>query len=98
MRDLPSGTEIGGAYVVEVPISSGGMGAVYRARRVSDGALVAIKQPLEERNAMRFQIEARLLARLRHPRVVRVLDHVKFEDGHVLVMDLVRGPSPIIEP
>ena len=67
MKDLAPGTEIGSEYVIEVPISSGGMGAVYRARRVGDGALVAIKQPLEERNALRFQIEARLLARLLAP-------------------------------
>src|SRR5215207_4554774 len=70
------------------------MGAVYRARRVRDGELVAVEQPLEQRNALRFQIEARLLARLRHPRVVRVLDHVASEEfGGVLVMELVRGPT-----
>jgi len=93
VRALPTGTEIGNSYVIEAPISVGGMGAVYRARRISDGAGVAIKHPLEERNALRFQIEARLLARLRHPRVVRVLDHVASEHGDVLVMELVRGPS-----
>ena len=94
MKVLAAGTEIGNEYVIEAPISTGGMGAVYRARRISDGALVAVKQPLEERNALRFQIEARLLARLRHPRVVRVLDHVASEEhGGVLVMELVRGPT-----
>ena len=94
MKVLEPGASIGKEYVIEAPISSGGMGAVYRARRISDGALVAVKQPLEERNALRFQIEGRLLARLRHPRVVRVLDHVASEEhGGVLVMDLVRGPT-----
>jgi hypothetical protein len=93
VRALPAGTEIGKSYVIEAPISSGGMGAVYRARRLWDDTPVAIKHPLEERNALRFQIEARLLARLRHPRVVRVLDHVASEHGDVLVMELVRGPS-----
>ena len=72
VKELAPGTEIGGAYVIEAPISTGGMGAVHRARRVSDGAPVAIKQPLLERDALRFRIEARLLSRLRHPRVVRV--------------------------
>ena len=53
------------------------MGAVHRARRLADGLEVAIKQPLEDADAVRFQIEARLLERLRHPRVVRVIDHFR---------------------
>jgi Protein kinase domain/GAF domain len=93
VRELAPGTEIGGAYVIEAPISTGGMGAVHRARRLSDGASVAIKQPLLERDLVRFRIEARLLSRLRHPRVVRVIDLVADEHGDFLVMELVRGPS-----
>ena len=93
MQDLPPGTEIGGAYAVEARISRGGMGAVYRGRRLADGEGVALKLLLEERNAARFRIEARLLSRLRHPRVVEVLDHVVDEHGPCLVMQLVEGPS-----
>ncbi|HEX6021005.1 MAG TPA: protein kinase [Solirubrobacter sp.] len=94
MHVLEPGATVGNEYVIEAPISTGGMGAVYRARRISDGAPVAVKQPLEARHALRFEIEGRLLARLRHPRVVRVLDHIASEEhGGVLVMDLVRGPS-----
>jgi predicted Ser/Thr protein kinase len=93
VRTLDPGTEIRGKYVIEAPISIGGMGAVHRARRLSDGLEVAIKQPLEEDNAVRFRIEARLLERLRHPRVVRVIDHFTDDEGDYLVMELVRGPS-----
>ena len=93
MRALHPGTEICGTYVIEAPISIGGMGAVHRARRLSDGIEVAIKQPLEEDNAVRFRIEARLLERLSHPRVVRVIDHFADDDGDFLVMELVRGRS-----
>ena len=93
MRDLAPGTVIGGAYTVGGRISSGGMGAVYEGRRIADGADVALKLLLEERNAARLQIEARLLSRLRHPRVVRVLGHVADGARHCLVMELVRGPS-----
>ena len=93
MKELAPGTEIGGAYVIEAPISTGGMGAVHRARRLSDDAPVAIKQPLLERDVVRFRIEARLLSRLRHPRVVRVIDQVADEHGDFLVMELVQGPS-----
>jgi hypothetical protein len=93
VKELAPGTEIGGAYVIEAPISTGGMGAVHRARRLSDDAPVAIKQPLLERDVVRFRIEARLLSRLRHPRVVRVIDQVADEHGDFLVMELVEGPS-----
>ena len=89
---MAPGTRIGG-YAVEERISAGGMGTVYRGRRLRDGAEVALKVLLEERNAARFAIEARLLARLHHPRVVRVLDHVVGERHHCVVMELVRGPS-----
>jgi predicted Ser/Thr protein kinase len=92
VRALDPGTELGG-YVIEAPISVGGMGAVHRARRLEDGLEVAIKQPLDDADAVRFQIEARLLERLRHPRVVRVVDHFADDEGDYLVMDLVRGPS-----
>src|SRR5687768_8002866 len=89
---MAPGTRIGG-YAVEERISAGGMGTVYRGRRLTDGDEVALKFLLEERNAARFAIEARLLSRLHHPRVVRVLDHVVDERHHCLVMQLVRGPS-----
>ena len=93
VRPLEQGTEIGGTYVIEAPISVGGMGSVHQARRLADGLEVAIKQPLDDADAVRFQIEARLLERLRHPRVVRVIDHFADSEGDYLVMDLVRGPS-----
>jgi hypothetical protein len=47
VRPLEQGTEIGGTYVIEGPISIGGMGAVHRARRLADGLEVAVKQPLD---------------------------------------------------
>jgi tRNA A-37 threonylcarbamoyl transferase component Bud32 len=93
MGSLAPGTELGEGYEVVAPISSGGMGAVYRARRRSSGEDVALKQMLEPGGARRFGIEARLLSALGHPRVVRVLDHFEDADGHFLVMELVEGPS-----
>jgi hypothetical protein len=67
------------------------MGEVVRGTRAEDGAAVAIKRLLDEREAPRFEIEARLLARLQHPRVVRVLDHFREGTAYYLVMDLVEG-------
>ena len=67
------------------------MGAVYRASTSRDGGEVAIKRLLDVRHAARFEIEARLLASLSHPRVVKVLDHSQDEEGLYIVMELVRG-------
>jgi hypothetical protein len=93
MGSLAAGTELGGGYHVVAPISSGGMGAVYRARCHESGEDVAVKQMLARAGPRRFEIEARLLATLDHPRVVRVLDHFEDARGHFLVMELVEGPN-----
>jgi len=78
-------------YVVGAPISSGAMGAVYRAHDTSTGAAVAVKHVQNTSHAERFDVEARLLSLLRHPRVVEVLDHFGDERGQYLVMELVEG-------
>jgi hypothetical protein len=65
------------------------MGAVYRARRGHED--VALKQLLDVEQAERFEIEARLLSGLDHPRIARVLDYVSDENGKYLVMSLVEG-------
>jgi hypothetical protein len=67
------------------------MGAVYRATDRETGADVAVKRLLDVRHAARFEIEARLLASLSHPRVVKVLDHSSDEQGLYIVMELVQG-------
>ena len=84
---------IGGRYTLLEEISRGSMGRVHRARNDETGEEVAVKRLLDPRGAARFDIEARLLAQLRHPRVVRVRDHFTEDEGSFLVMDLVRGPS-----
>jgi eukaryotic-like serine/threonine-protein kinase len=89
--ELTSGMAVGGRYEVVVPISSGGMGAVYRATDRENGVPVAVKRLLDRRQAARFEIEARLLEQLRHPRVVRVIDYLQDESGQYLVMELVEG-------
>ncbi len=87
----PGGAIFSGRYEIVAPISSGAMGAVYRAIDRQGGGEVAIKRLLDVQHAARFEIEARLLASLSHPRVVKVLDHSQDEEGLYIVMDLVRG-------
>src|SRR5829696_2183220 len=89
--ELPSGYQLG-RYAIEAPISQGAMGAVYRANNRVTGQPVAVKRLLDTRHAARFEIEARLLSQLKHPRVVEVLDHFQDQEGvYYLVMELVEG-------
>jgi predicted Ser/Thr protein kinase len=85
-----TGSRLADSYTIDAPISRGAMGAVYLAR-ADDGSEVAIKRLVDLRQAARFEIEARLLARLQHPRIARVLDHFQDHGGSYLVMELVRG-------
>jgi predicted Ser/Thr protein kinase len=89
--DLTPGQHLG-RYRVERPISTGAMGAVYLAHNIVTGDDVAIKRMLETDHAARFEIEARLLSQLQHPRVVEVLDHFQDSNGvYYIVMELIRG-------
>ncbi len=90
-RGLDPGRRIG-LYEVEGSIASGGMGAVYRARDLESGRAVALKRMLEGGDVTQFEIEARLLAHLDHPRVVGVIDHFEDDEGtYTLVMNLIEG-------
>jgi serine/threonine-protein kinase len=67
------------------------MGAVYRGHDEQSDEDVAIKRLLNVRDAARLEIEARLLAQLDHPRVVKVRDHFADAQRHYVVMELVEG-------
>lgn len=85
------GRTLNGRYRVLEPISSGAMGAVYRALDIQTNREVALKQATHPDGDQRFEVEARLLASLRHPRVVRTLDYFSDPSGHYLVMELILG-------
>lgn len=82
---------LGGRYELGQPIGAGAMGTVHRARDRQTGDDVAVKRVSDARHARRLEIESRVLARLRHPRVVRYLDHIVDDRGVHLVMELVHG-------
>lgn len=90
------GREVG-RYVVEARVGTGGMGAVYRARR-ADGAfsrpvaLKVVRPGLAADVGPRFERERRLLGALNHPNVARLLDAGTLEDGRPwLAMEFVQG-------
>ncbi|MFN2416977.1 MAG: protein kinase [Pyrinomonadaceae bacterium] len=95
------GRVLDGKYEIVSPLGTGGMGAVYRARRVHIGDEVAVKilhQRLtsDEKLVERFRREARAAAQLHHPQVVTIHDYGEGRgaDGFAyIVMELVRGES-----
>ena len=87
---------LGSQYELDELLGRGGMGEVYRARRVDDGTSVAIKVLKSEyagdrKLVARFIQERDILLGLRHPNLVRVRDLVAEGDDLAIVMDLVEG-------
>ena len=88
--------EVIGSYRILRPLGQGGMGAVFEVEHVKLGVHYALKvYTLEDDSAelfrKKFAAEGRLLARLSHPNLVRVIDLDIDEQRGVLyyVMDLV---------
>lgn len=81
-------------------IGRGGMGEVFATHRLVDRRPVAIKWPFqsvreEPRRLRRFRREGALLARLDHPRIVRLLGQGWHEGTPYLVLSLVETGVPI---
>lgn len=89
-----------GPYLIESEIGRGGMGSVWRARRV-DGRFegtVAVKFVhaywLGRSGEARFRSEGRILGRLDHPNIARLIDAGVIEDSQpYLVLEYVEGES-----
>ncbi|MHC5019306.1 MAG: serine/threonine-protein kinase, partial [Planctomycetota bacterium] len=92
LRDLVPG------YEIQERLGQGGMGAVYRARRRSDGGAVALKllPPRLGNNpefVARFVREARAAAAMAHPNIVAGLDAGCADDHYFVAMELIEGES-----
>jgi formylglycine-generating enzyme required for sulfatase activity/predicted Ser/Thr protein kinase len=100
--DMPqpsAGMIIDKKYRLESKLGEGGMGSVFRARRLFIDDFVAIKFVRPEVLANpefreRFYQEARVAARIKHPNVVTVYDFGETPDGMLyLVMEFLKGVS-----
>jgi eukaryotic-like serine/threonine-protein kinase len=84
-------------YRIRRLIGRGGMGEVYEATHERTGAPFAIKVLLadfsgKEDLLARFQHEAEITSRLRHPNIVKVFDFDKLPDGRpFLIMEYLLG-------
>ena len=95
MMDIQTNDEIG-SYRILRPLGQGGMGAVFEVEHVTLGVHYALKTYTLEGDCAelfrkKFAAEGRLLARLSHPNLVRVIDLDVDEQRGILyyVMDLV---------
>ncbi len=103
---MKAGDVLGARYEIEALAGAGGMGAVYRARDRSSDAIVAVKVLthagdddasgglLPGVTEARFLREARVLAQLDHPGIVRYIAH-GFTPGGApyLVMEWMEGET-----
>jgi serine/threonine protein kinase len=83
-------------YRIEAKLGQGGMGAVFLALDTKLDRRVAIKVvyagPLDDqKTAIRFEREARTLARFRHPNLVGVYDVGAVGDLHYFAMEYIEG-------
>lgn len=90
------GAVLDGRYRIEAPIATGGMSTVYRGLDTRLDRPVAVKV-MDSRYASdsgflaRFRLEARAVARLRHPGLVAVFDQGMDGRHPFLVMELIDG-------
>src|SRR6185436_19642104 len=102
------GKVVAGRFQLLAEAGSGGMGTVYRARDLTDGATVAVKilTGREVHEAVRFEQEAAILSGLTHPAIVRYISSgiaesgerfiaMEWLDGEDLAMRLDRKPVAV---
>jgi len=87
-----------GRYCLMEQIGQGGMAVVYRARDTEQDRIVAVKiltpsSAADAQVVLRFQREARLLLKLRHPHIVPVEDFHVDESTVYLVMPYLSAGS-----
>jgi serine/threonine protein kinase len=92
-RRLKSHLRVGNALLLR-QIGKGGMGLVYQGWDLVRQRFVAIKRMRRDGSRVllrRFRKERKVLQKLRHPRIVRLLEYIKSKRSETLVMQYLRG-------
>ena len=90
------GTTLNERFTLDKELGPGGMGTVYGATDQLLGRTVAIKFLKDsgtDKEAEKIRLEAQILARLVHDKIVRLYDFGESEGNCFLVMEEVKGPS-----
>lgn len=96
-QDAAIGAVFDGRYRIDALLGRGGMGAVYRAHQLAVGRDVAVKllHPTLSADAAtvsRFENEAKVIAGLRHPNTIKLVDVGRLPDARIfIVTELVEG-------
>ncbi len=85
-------------YEIQDILGEGGMSTVYLGYQKALDRKVALKVILEKLTregdfVARFQKEAKLLAQLDHPNIVKIYDYIEHENLYCLVMEYVEGDT-----
>jgi serine/threonine-protein kinase len=92
-----AGEVLANKYRLERPLGEGGQGAVWQAKNLALDAAVALKLvngEQSEEQTLRLLDEARVIARLCHPAIVRVFDVDRSSEGQpFVVMELLEGET-----
>jgi len=89
-----AGASVGCMHRIVRHLASGGMGHVFVAEHVHLGANAAVKVPryVDATGRRIIETEARLLAKLEHPNIVKALDVGQLADGRAyLLMEYASG-------
>lgn len=97
--DPESGAVVGGYELLE-QLGKGGAGSVFRARKIEDGSICALKvlaasKVKRARVVQRFFDEVRAASAVQHPGLIRVLDFIEEEEPRRLAyaMEYLDGES-----
>lgn len=82
-----------GRYRIDEQLRQGGMGTIFKAKDLHLNQIVAVKEAkfTDKKLRKQFELEAQLLAFLRHPSLPIVGDHFGIDDELFLVMDYIDG-------
>ena len=102
-KTLKVGRILADRYEVLSRLGEGGFSAVFKAKQLSSGKLVAVKVLRPERledakvariESARFDREMKLVASLKHPHIVPLLDSGKLDDDRqFIVLEFIEGDT-----
>src|SRR5262252_8006069 len=96
-QDTLVGQVVGGRYEIMRLIGRGGMGAIYEVRNTRLGRSFALKTLVgeaadDDEVLQRFRREADVIARIKHPNIVEVIDWETLDDGSpCMVLEYLHG-------
>ncbi|MDX1985083.1 MAG: serine/threonine-protein kinase [Candidatus Obscuribacter sp.] len=96
-QQFAPGHVIDGKYQISEVLGEGGMGKVYRAHHLllkKDVALKVLKSSVSSESWLRFQREAQLMGKLKHPSIVQIYDFGVADNTHpYYAMELLEGST-----